>query len=138
LVPLRRPLKAFNSALAPVVLVSVLTMVTVVIVIGVEIEIFDVVGMRSSSFNQTAIVAAIGMVDVINITKIAIERRERPASAGRFFGVYMSSKCRCYLDHESVGAREPIAARFHFQPRGCRTLAHGAILDAVNFLGLIH
>jgi hypothetical protein len=73
LVPLRRPLKAFNSALAPVVQVSVLTTVTVVIGIGVGIEIFDVVGMRSSSFNQTAIVAAIGMVDVVSITKIAIE-----------------------------------------------------------------
>jgi hypothetical protein len=84
LVPLRRPLKAFNSALAPVVLVSVLTMVTVVIVIGVGIEIFDVVGMRSLSFNRTEIVAAIGMVDVINITKIAIERRKRPAAADRF------------------------------------------------------
>jgi hypothetical protein len=73
LVPLRRPLKAFNSALAPVALVSVLTTVTVVIVIGVGIEIFDVVGMRSSSFNQTGIVAAIGMVDVVSITKIASE-----------------------------------------------------------------
>jgi hypothetical protein len=73
LVPLRRPLKAFNSALAPVVLVSALTTVTVVIVIGVGIERFDVVGMRSSSFNQTGIVAAIGMVDAVSLTKIAIE-----------------------------------------------------------------
>jgi hypothetical protein len=46
---------------------------TVVIVIGVGIESFDVVGMRSSSFNQTGIVAAIGMVDVVSLTKIAIE-----------------------------------------------------------------
>jgi hypothetical protein len=72
-VPVRRPLKAFNSALAPVALVSALTMVTVVTVIGVRIEIFDAVGMRSSSFSQTGIVAAIGMVDVVGITKIATE-----------------------------------------------------------------
>jgi hypothetical protein len=75
-VPVRRPLKVFNSALAPVELVSALTMVTVVTVvtvIGVGIEIFDAVGMRSSSFSQTGIVAAIGMVDVVGITKIAIE-----------------------------------------------------------------
>jgi hypothetical protein len=90
LVPLRRRLKAFNSALALAVLVSVLTMVTVVTVIGAGIEIFDVVGTRSSSFNRTGIVAAIGMVDVISITKIAIERRKRPASAGRFLSIYVS------------------------------------------------
>jgi hypothetical protein len=45
----------------------------VVIVIGVGIEIFDAVGMRSSSFGQIRIVAAIGMVDVVGTTKIAIE-----------------------------------------------------------------
>ena len=50
-----------------------MTMVTVVIVIGVGIESFDVVEMRSSSFSQTGIVAAIGMVDVVGITKIATE-----------------------------------------------------------------
>ncbi len=71
--PVRRPLKAFNSALAPEVLASVLTMATVVIVIGVEIENFDAAGMRSSSFSQTGIVVAIGMVNVISITKIGIE-----------------------------------------------------------------
>ena len=71
--PVRRPLKALNSALAPVELVSELTMVTVVTVIGVGIEIFDGVGMRSLSFSPTVIVAAIGMVDVVGITKIAIE-----------------------------------------------------------------
>ena len=69
---MRRLLKAFNSVLAPVVLVSVLTMDTVVTVIGVGIENFDAVGIRSSSFSQTGIVAAIG-IDVISITKIAIE-----------------------------------------------------------------
>ena len=49
------------------------TVVTVVTVIGVGIEIFDAVGMRSSSFSQIRIVAAIGMVDVVGTTKIAIE-----------------------------------------------------------------
>ena len=39
---------------------------------GVGIENFDAVGIRSSSFSQTGIVAAIG-IDVISITKIAIE-----------------------------------------------------------------
>jgi hypothetical protein len=56
-----------------VALVSVLTMatmVTVVTVIGVGIEIFDAVEVRSSSFSQ---VAAIGMVDAVDTTKIAIE-----------------------------------------------------------------
>jgi hypothetical protein len=48
-------------------------MVTVVTVIGVGIGIFDVVGMRSSSFSQVRIVAAIGMVDVIGTMKTAIE-----------------------------------------------------------------
>jgi hypothetical protein len=72
-VQVRRPPKAFNSVLAPVVLVSVLMMVTVVTVIGARIESFDAVGMRSSLFNQTGIVAAIGMVDVVGITKIAIK-----------------------------------------------------------------
>ena len=52
---------------------SVLMMVTVVTVIGARIESFDAVGMRSSLFNQTGIVAAIGMVDVVGITKIAIK-----------------------------------------------------------------
>jgi len=69
----RRLPKAFNSVLAPVVLVSVLMMVIVVTVIGVRIESFDAVGMRSLLFNQTGIVAAIGMVDVVGITKIAIK-----------------------------------------------------------------
>jgi hypothetical protein len=77
-VPVRRPLKALSSALVPVAPVSVLTMVTmvtvtVVTVIGVAIESFDAVGMRSSSFGQVRIVAAIGMVDVVGTTKIAIE-----------------------------------------------------------------
>jgi hypothetical protein len=75
-VPVRRPLKVLSSALVPVARESVLTMatvVTVVTVIGVGIEIFDAVGMRSSSFSQVRIVAAIGMVDVVGTTKIAIE-----------------------------------------------------------------
>ena len=74
--PVRRPLKALSSALVLVALVSVLTMatmVTVVTAIGVGIEIIDAVGMRSSSFSQVRIVAAIGMVDVVGTTKIAIE-----------------------------------------------------------------
>jgi hypothetical protein len=75
----RHPLRAFNSALAPVVPVYVLTMVIVVTATGVGIEIFDAAGMRSSLFNQIEIVAVIGMVDVISITKIAIERRKRSA-----------------------------------------------------------
>lgn len=72
-VPVWHPLRAFNSASAPAVLVFVLTMVTVVTVIGVGIESFDAVGIRSLSFNQTGTVAAIGTADVISITKIAIE-----------------------------------------------------------------
>jgi hypothetical protein len=44
-----------------------------VTVIGVGIEIFDAVGMRSSSFTQVRIVAATGMVDVVGTTKVAIE-----------------------------------------------------------------
>jgi hypothetical protein len=89
-VPVRRPLKALSSALAPVALVSVLTMatmVTVVIVIGVGIEIFDAVGMRSSSFGQIRIVAAIGMVDVVGTTKIAIELKTTVHLAGRFYAI---------------------------------------------------
>jgi hypothetical protein len=56
-----------------VALVSVLTMATMVTVIGVGIEIFDAVGTRSSSFSQIRIVAAIGMVDVVGTMKIATE-----------------------------------------------------------------
>jgi hypothetical protein len=78
-VQVRRPPKAFNSVLAPVVRVSVLMMVTVVTVIGVRIESIDAVGMRSLLFNQTGIVAAIGMADVVGIMKIAISKRKRPA-----------------------------------------------------------
>jgi hypothetical protein len=75
-VPVRHPLKALSSALVPVALVSALTMVTVgtaVTVIGVAIESFDAAGMRSSSFSHVRIVAAIGMVDAVGTTKIAIE-----------------------------------------------------------------
>ena len=72
-VSVRRPLKALSSALVPVALVSVLTMATVVTVIGVGIEIFDEVGMRSSSFSQVRIVARLGWWDVVGTTKIAIE-----------------------------------------------------------------
>jgi hypothetical protein len=75
-VPVQRPLKASSSALVLVARVSVLTMatrITVVTVIGVGIEIFDAVGMRSSSFSQVRSVAAIGMVDVVGTTTIAIE-----------------------------------------------------------------
>ena len=54
------------------------TVDTVVTVIGVGIKIFGAVGMRSLSSSQTGIAAAIG-IDVISITKIAIECRKRPA-----------------------------------------------------------
>jgi hypothetical protein len=84
----RHPLRAFNSALAPVVPVYVLTMVIVVTATGVEIEIFDAAGMRSSLFDQIEIVAVIGMVDVISITKIAIERGKRSAWRAVFYTLF--------------------------------------------------
>jgi hypothetical protein len=86
-VQVRRPPKAFNSVLAPVVLVSVLMMVTVVTVIGVRIESIDAVGMRSLLFNQTGIVAAIGMADVVGITKIAISKENGPLGGPFFYAV---------------------------------------------------
>jgi hypothetical protein len=43
----------------------------------------------------------------------------------------------CNLDQESIGACEPIAARFYFQPLAAERwhLVQGEILDAVNFVG---